>query len=466
MWDTNNWQRVRTLSSGSGIVDALFTPTGDLLLVLFRNKTIVGWDTSSFDIKVELKAPDSSPHLRCISISSNGHLLLSGGFGVNVFVWDLRAKTMLRTIGNAIIVFRDCMRRFFTDCTHAAILADDGIVRIVRVSDGPAAMILEIYAPEVAILHFSLDNVGRYLSACVSDGSLRLYDLDAALAHKRRVAQAKQSMGLIPDAVVNEASVLPAHSMYFKTSPGISKQKIITDPLKKAGFVGSPKKEHNPRESQPDYMPELRAVSCLNQGEQIPSEVQQRMRSVEDLYAKAVGRPVEPPEPYHPETLSAHTELGDVSGTTKLATNLAEDDIDLNTKNLVGLLAHFGSFPAKFRLLVWRFLLRLPQNRDHCSLCRRGIHPAWRNLGSDFPIKNQKLMSKLQRTLSALSYWSPVFAQLAYLPGLVFPFVKLFASDELAMFEAMLRFCQIGVVPGLSHFRIYPFICSDPSRHP
>ena len=113
-----------------------------------------------------------------------------------------------------------------------------------------------------------------------SDGSLRLYDLDAALAHKRRVAQAKQSMGLIPDAVVNEASVLPAHSMYFKTSPGISKQKIITDPLKKAGFVGSPKKEHNPRESQPDYMPELRAVSCLNQGEQIPSEVQQRMRSV------------------------------------------------------------------------------------------------------------------------------------------------------------------------------------------
>ena len=52
VWDTNNWQRVRTLSSGSGIVDALFTPTGDLLLVLFRNKTIVGWDTSSFDIKV------------------------------------------------------------------------------------------------------------------------------------------------------------------------------------------------------------------------------------------------------------------------------------------------------------------------------------------------------------------------------------------------------------------------------
>ena len=62
------------------------------------------------------------------------------------------------------------------------------------------------------------------------------------------------------------------------------------------------------------------------------------------------------------------------------------------------------------------------------ALCRRGIHPAWRNLGSGFPIKNQKLMSKLQRTLSALSYWSPVFAQLAYLPGLVFPFVKLFAS--------------------------------------
>ena len=73
---------------------------------------------------------------------------------------------MLRTIEMPSSCSEIVCVDFLPDCTHAAILADDGIVRIVHVSDGPAAMILEIYAPEVAILHFSFDNVGRYLSAC------------------------------------------------------------------------------------------------------------------------------------------------------------------------------------------------------------------------------------------------------------------------------------------------------------
>ncbi len=41
-----------------------------------------------------------------------------------------------------------------------------------------------------------------------------------------------------------------------------------------------------------------------------------------------------------------------------------------------------------------------------------------------------------QRVLSALAHWSPIFAEVDYLPALVFPFVRLFeGDDECASFE-------------------------------
>lgn len=45
---------------------------------------------------------------------------------------------------------------------------------------------------------------------------------------------------------------------------------------------------------------------------------------------------------------------------------------DSQTKRLVSghtlkrLLLNYGQYPAKHRLLIWRFLLRLPENRQVC----------------------------------------------------------------------------------------------------
>ena len=50
-------------------------------------------------------------------------------------------------------------------------------------------------------------------------------------------------------------------------------------------------------------------------------------------------------------------------------------------------------------------------------------------------MKSRKLLRVLQRALSALAHWAPIFGETQYLPGLVFPFVKMFQNNQLITFE-------------------------------
>lgn len=42
--------------------------------------------------------------------------------------------------------------------------------------------------------------------------------------------------------------------------------------------------------------------------------------------------------------------------------------------------------------------------------------------------------------MSALSHYCPVFSEMEHVPSIVFPFVKLFAVDEVLTFEIVLSF--------------------------
>lgn len=46
----------------------------------------------------------------------------------------------------------------------------------------------------------------------------------------------------------------------------------------------------------------------------------------------------------------------------------------------------------------------------------------------------------MQRILSALSHYCPVFGEIKHLAALIFPFVKLFGIDEVVCFEIILSF--------------------------
>lgn len=119
------------------------------------------------------------------------------------------------------------------------------------------------------------------------------------------------------------------------------------------------------------------------------------------------------------------------------ATTLSTKEIMVNKKRLEGSLKCNGSYPSKYRLLVWRFLLRLPKNDESFrSLVAKGNHPAFVRLHELYPLQNNRVFRRLHRVLSALVYWCPAFGEVSYLPAVVYPFVKIFPENDLAAFEA------------------------------
>lgn len=81
---------------------------------------------------------------------------------------------------------------------------------------------------------------------------------------------------------------------------------------------------------------------------------------------------------------------------------------DLAPSPCQALLHRFGEFPEKYRLLIWRFLLRLPENNGAFrALVAKGVHPAFRDLHKRYPINDTRLFRRLRRIVSALAFWSP-----------------------------------------------------------
>eukprot|EP00795_Rhopilema_esculentum_P001525 gene1525-15971_t len=108
----------------------------------------------------------------------------------------------------------------------------------------------------------------------------------------------------------------------------------------------------------------------------------------------------------------------------------------LDMKRLLKILKGYGEYPEKYRLFIWRSLLRLPENHVAFSvLVDKGTHNAFARLHENFPVKSRRLLRSLERVLSALAYWSPIFGETDFLPMLAFPFVKLCPNNQLICFE-------------------------------
>lgn len=135
-------------------------------------------------------------------------------------------------------------------------------------------------------------------------------------------------------------------------------------------------------------------------------------------------------------------------------------------------MCYVGEFPARYRPLVWRFLLKLPENTSafaalgtlvrccclsilmfickylethifrfnrfffvwlanrccllvlfclfyllsSCLRCtvNRGVHEAYENLYDLYPIQNRKVFDRLQGLCSQLTHWAPILAEVRY----------------------------------------------------
>lgn len=110
----------------------------------------------------------------------------------------------------------------------------------------------------------------------------------------------------------------------------------------------------------------------------------------------------------------------------------------LNSKALIDILTEQYSFPDRHRVLIWRYLLRLPMNNDvFFSLSSQKIHQSVRLLQNKVPIRFSNISNRIVRVISELTYWHPPLAECDWLPALVFPFVQIFQRDSLITFEVI-----------------------------
>ncbi|KAI8587831.1 WD40-repeat-containing domain protein [Geranomyces variabilis] len=159
----------------------------------------------------------------------------------------------------------------------------------------------------------------------------------------------------------------------------------------------------------------------------------------------------EPAEPASKSPIPPPTRQTALLDSTKTLNELmslgTEGSLPLNRVKLKKFRAHYGRYPDKYRTLIWRILAALPENRpSYEALIDGGAHFVWKDFRAKFPIDGDRLATSMERVLSALAFWAPVFEGKDMLPGLVFPFVKLYESDMFAGFEiiatVLVNWCQ------------------------
>ena len=93
---------------------------------------------------------------------------------------------------------------------------------------------------------------------------------------------------------------------------------------------------------------------------------------------------------------------------------LTPKEKQVNDKKLRSFLQLHGEFPSRYRPLIWRFLLRLPENSE-CfkSLVLKGPHEGYESLYDKYPIRNRSIFIRLQNLCSALAHWAPILGEVS-----------------------------------------------------
>jgi hypothetical protein len=129
----------------------------------------------------------------------------------------------------------------------------------------------------------------------------------------------------------------------------------------------------------------------------------------------------------------------------------------VNMDKLRVMLMRYGMYPEKYRTLIWRFLLQLPEKRflapQYQALTEKGAHPGLETLMEPFPLPRNKQRATFEAALSALAWNSPVLSVVHFVPNLVFPFVQLYGSDTQSAIEV---FMSVLTNWGKEFFTYYP----------
>lgn len=105
------------------------------------------------------------------------------------------------------------------------------------------------------------------------------------------------------------------------------------------------------------------------------------------------------------------------------------------------ILNEYGEYPAQYRQIIWKSLLKLPYNSiAYCKLLEKGPHDCVKCRRRNFHVSDPIVHKNLKRICSMLVHWSRIlgisfYSEAHFLPYFVFPFVKFASSNMLMCFE-------------------------------
>ncbi|XP_063984521.1 TBC1 domain family member 31 [Diachasmimorpha longicaudata] len=121
--------------------------------------------------------------------------------------------------------------------------------------------------------------------------------------------------------------------------------------------------------------------------------------------------------------------------------------MELTLPRLIPILKEFGEYPERHRALIWKTLLRLPDNRlEYLRLSEKILNETDVEMLKKWNLADTNKHMILSVTVERLIQFCPLLGQVSFLPELVFPFVVTFRRDPIAGFETILmilwNFCQ------------------------
>eukprot|EP00644_Phytophthora_capsici_P014018 jgi/Phyca11/74151/gw1.3.587.1 len=440
LWDTKDWSRYRVLNAGPGVEEAMFVARGDLVAVCFQDDTIMMWELESLALKYRFCLPEKeqSPGLQKIAVSDDHQVLVASGRAPFIYVWEFESQTIIRIIELPPPIKQVTTHAFLPGhSTLISILGDDGGIFFLDVAAKNPQIKLEISNRGRTISAFDIECHARYVAAATSDGFLLLYDMEIARETANRAQERRRKEGLLE---------LGEH-VYLRTRSGLAFAED-NDPFEDTSEAHTNAPDQN-RPVPSKLITSLFGAKHPRRTKQTPGDTtivqtdSSRMRPASATRARvrATGAsfnvPTNEVQGYESPTLREKVRTRRMSPLSRFPTQLTAQEIEVNRKRLVGSLKCNGMYPKKYRVLVWRFLLRLPKNEEAFrSLVAKGKHPVFVRLRDQYPLQDGRIARRLHRILSAIVYWCPAFGEVSYLPAVVYPFVKIFRENDLAAFEA------------------------------
>ncbi|XP_078609106.1 TBC1 domain family member 31-like [Branchiostoma floridae x Branchiostoma japonicum] len=387
LWDLDTFQRRRKLNikQSVGIVKVLFVPLSNTILTCFKDDSIFGWESDTLQCRFQLPVPEGkSPQYKAFACPRDGRLLAAGGKSNFLHLWALDSRRLLRIIQMPPKVRVVRQLEFLPDNF-----------------DGGSSQTLGV---------LSQDGIMRFINIHSCKLQFDVGSHDNRITNALIGADGRHVVCTMEDGSINVYSVQALTSELNKPPPPLLK------------VVSSDKD---------------REKSIVSRVSDVPSIARPK--------SAAVGKGV---RPYSRTATRVPRRVRGQRPPDRTDTAVETDLSDgLHRGRLLSILKGFGEYPAKYRMFIWRSLLKLPENHAaYSALLDKGVHSSYVRLHEQYPIKSQKLLRVLQRTLSALAHWSPIFGETDYLALLAFPFVKLFQNNQMVCFEAiatiLVNWCQ------------------------